>query len=29
MGGMTGMMGGGAAPNLKKLDREDRVQGFG
>jgi cytochrome c len=26
MGGMMGMMGGGAAPNLKKLDPEDRVQ---
>jgi cytochrome c len=25
-GGMMGMMGGGAAPNLKKLDAEDRVQ---
>lgn len=25
-GGMTGMMGGGRAPNLKKLDAEDRVQ---
>jgi len=26
MGGMMGMMGGGAAPNLKALDPEDRVQ---
>jgi cytochrome c len=26
MGGMGGMMGGGQAPNLKKLDAEDRVQ---
>jgi cytochrome c len=26
MGGMMGMMGGGAVPNLKKLDPEDRVQ---
>jgi cytochrome c len=26
MGGMGGMMGGGQAPNLKKLDDEDRVQ---
>ena len=26
MGGMMGMMGGGAVPNLKKLDAEDRVQ---
>jgi cytochrome c len=26
MGGMQGMMGGGAVPNLKKLDPEDRVQ---
>jgi cytochrome c len=26
MGGMMAMMGGGAAPNLKKLDPEDRVQ---
>ena len=26
MGGMMGMGGGGAAPNLKKLDPEDRVQ---
>lgn len=25
-GGMSGMMGGGAAPNLKKLDDEDRVK---
>ena len=25
-GGMMGMMGGGAVPNLKKLDPEDRVQ---
>jgi len=25
-GGMTGMMGGGRVPNLKKLDAEDRVQ---
>lgn len=25
-GGMMGMMGGGAAPNLKKLDPDDRVQ---
>jgi cytochrome c len=25
-GGMMGMMGGGAVPNLKKLDAEDRVQ---
>lgn len=25
-GGMGGMMGGGAAPNLKKLDTEDRVR---
>jgi cytochrome c len=26
MGGMMGMMGGGAVPNLKTLDPEDRVQ---
>lgn len=26
MGGMSGMMGGGQAPNLKKLDPSDRVQ---
>src|SRR6185437_4950652 len=26
MGGMSGMMGGGQAPNLKKLDPADRVQ---
>jgi cytochrome c len=26
MGGMMGMMGGGAVPNLKKLDPDDRVQ---
>ena len=26
MGGMGGMMGGRQAPNLKKLDPEDRVQ---
>ena len=26
MGGIMGMMGGGAVPNLKKLDPEDRVQ---
>jgi cytochrome c len=26
MGGMSGMMGGGQVPNLKKLDPEDRVQ---
>jgi cytochrome c len=26
MGGMAGMMAGGAVPNLKKLDLEDRVQ---
>jgi cytochrome c len=26
MGGMGGMMGGGQAPNLKKLDAENRVQ---
>ena len=28
MGGMGGMMGGGAVPNLKRLDAEDRVQGI-
>jgi len=26
MGGMMGMMGGGAAPNLKNLDPDERVQ---
>jgi cytochrome c len=26
MGGMLGMMGGGAVPNLKKLDPDERVQ---
>jgi cytochrome c len=26
MGGMSGMMGGGQVPNLKKLGPEDRVQ---
>lgn len=26
MGGMMGMMGGGAVPNLKRLDPDDRVQ---
>jgi cytochrome c len=26
MGGMTGMMGGGAVPNLKKLGPDERVQ---
>jgi cytochrome c len=29
MGGMSGMMGGGGVPNLKKLDAEDRVQSVG
>jgi cytochrome c len=28
-GGMMGMMGGGAVPNLKKLNPEDRVQAIG
>jgi hypothetical protein len=26
MGGMAGMMGGGRAPNLKKLDPDDQVR---